>query len=190
MAFNTDSNSIFSDIFLEKLVKDSLVSVLMKMLKVESVFLEKINKEKKKNLTNFSEIVVSLISFSGQIKGYVYLYFSKDLPQLLCSKMLNIPKEKLASTYGLDMVNDCIQELTNIIVGSLKNRLCKHGYNCSLSLPQILNRQVLETAPCSKETKILKKIYQFKIENEVFLYELILNLNPMKTTNAYKMYEE
>lgn len=71
------------------------------------------------------------IGLSGKVHGVVYTAFSEDLAKIVAEKILG------GSASDQD-VSDVVAELTNMITGNLKSRLCDLGHNCSLSIPSVV----------------------------------------------------
>ncbi len=71
------------------------------------------------------------IGLSGKVHGVVYTAFSEQLGKLVAEKILG------GSASDQD-VSDVVAELTNMITGNLKSRLCDLGHNCSLSIPSVV----------------------------------------------------
>lgn len=81
--------------------------------------------------------VVGTVGFLGEINGLIYLYFDSGFAAQCTEKMLDISLDEVEGG-GDETVNDAIGELTNMIVGTFKNRLCDVGLPCKLTLPSIL----------------------------------------------------
>ena len=84
--------------------------------------------------------VVGTVGFVGDINGLIYLYFSEDFATNCTEKMLGMSAAEVAEG-GNEVVNDAVGELTNMVVGSFKNRLCDAGLPCKLTVPSILRGQ-------------------------------------------------
>ncbi len=81
--------------------------------------------------------VVGTVGFLGDINGLIYLYFDSAFAAHCTEKMLDLSLDEVEGG-GDETVNDAIGELTNMIVGTFKNRLCDAGLPCKLTLPSIL----------------------------------------------------
>jgi CheY-specific phosphatase CheX len=67
--------------------------------------------------------------------------------------MLGTPEAELG---GNEMVNDVIGELLNMIVGSVKSRLCDSGVLCVLTIPSVMRGRHLKGGPvCSSECRLM-----------------------------------
>ena len=75
--------------------------------------------------------VTGSIGLSGNVAGIVYANFPEPLAKVVAEKTLGaVPSDQ-------DIV-DVVAELTNMITGNLKSRLCDMGYNCTLSIPTVV----------------------------------------------------
>lgn len=81
--------------------------------------------------------VVGTVGFLGDVNGLIYLYFDAPFAADCTGKMLDLSLSEVEAA-GDETVNDAIGELTNMIVGTFKNRLCDAGLPCKLTLPSIL----------------------------------------------------
>lgn len=89
-------------------------------------------------------LVIGSVGFVGKMNGVVYLGVTAAFARTLTSRMLGMPE---AEIEGDEMVNDVIGELSNMIVGSVKSRLCDRGAPCVLTIPSILRGQNFEVQP-------------------------------------------
>lgn len=77
------------------------------------------------------EGIAGSIGLSGKVTGIVYTAFSDDLAKMIAGKIMG-------GDVGEQEVCDVVGELTNMITGNLKSRLCDMGFNCSLSIPSVV----------------------------------------------------
>ena len=97
--------------------------------------------------------VVSSVGFIGKVTGAVYLYCTVGFARVLTSRMLGIAE---AEVDRGDMINDALGELSNMIVGSVKSRLCDRGATCTLTLPSIVRGQQLSVErPSQVSTRVI-----------------------------------
>jgi len=85
------------------------------------------------------------IGLSGKVHGVIYTAFSEELAKIVAEKILG------GSATSQD-VSDVVAELTNMITGNLKSRLCDLGHNCSLSIPSVVRGE--EIAISAKSASI------------------------------------
>jgi chemotaxis protein CheX len=80
--------------------------------------------------------VAGAVGFTGNgVSGVVYIYSSVALARRITSGMLGLAGGEIA---GDEMINDTVGELTNMVVGQLKSRLCDRGVTCTLTVPSIV----------------------------------------------------
>ncbi len=77
--------------------------------------------------------VMSLVSFTGEHSGIVAIFCSKDIAIKITSNMLG-----MESTEFNQDTKDAIGELTNMIAGSLKNRVLEKFGAMQLSVPIVI----------------------------------------------------
>lgn len=85
-----------------------------------------------------TELVIASVGFIGDVNGVVYLHLTNAFARTLAGRMLGMAEAELE---GDEMVNDVIGELTNMIVGAVKSRLCDEGAPCVLTIPSIVRGQ-------------------------------------------------
>ena len=78
--------------------------------------------------------VMGSVSFTGKMVGTLYLNMPDRLAAEIASKLMgNSPDD-----IGAEDVNDVVGELTNMVTGNLKSKMCDQGYACTLSIPTVL----------------------------------------------------
>ena len=98
-------------------------------------------------------LVVGTVGFIGDVNGVVHVYARASFARILAGRMLGLPEAELG---GDEMVNDVIGELLNMIVGSVKSRLCDSGILCVLTIPSVMRGRYLKGGPvCSSECLLL-----------------------------------
>jgi chemotaxis protein CheX len=78
--------------------------------------------------------IVGTVGFAGDANGVIYLWFSELFAKRCTGHMLGLAGREFEEMDG-DSVCDAVGELTNMIAGSFKNRLCDAGLPCKLSIP-------------------------------------------------------
>jgi chemotaxis protein CheX len=84
--------------------------------------------------------VAGSVGFVGKGSGVIYLYAGATSAVTLASRMLGIPE---AEIEGDEMVNDVVGELTNMVCGSVKSKLCDGGWPCKLTIPSVVRAREL-----------------------------------------------
>ena len=78
--------------------------------------------------------IVGSVSFAGDVLGNVNIRVGEPFARQIAAGMLGMSPEELD---GGEEINDVIGELSNMIGGSLKSKLCDAGFSCTLSIPSI-----------------------------------------------------
>lgn len=95
--------------------------------------------------------IMSLVSFTGEHSGIVAIFCSKDIAIKITSNMLGIE-----STEFDQDTKDAIGELTNMIAGSLKNRVLEKFGAMQLSVPIVIVGADLTISSSSEESHAVK----------------------------------
>jgi chemotaxis protein CheX len=85
------------------------------------------------NESTISTDVISLVSFTGEHSGIVAIFCSKEIALRITSNMLGIE----TTEFNQD-TKDAIGEVTNMIAGSLKNRVLDTFGEMHLSVPIVI----------------------------------------------------
>jgi chemotaxis protein CheX len=113
-------------------------------------------------------LVAGSVGFVGDVNGIVYIYVKASFARTLAGRMLGMPE---AEIEGDEMVNDVIGELSNMIVGAVKSRLCDTGAACKLTIPSIVRGTNLRAEPTgTSECRFLS----FACEQELILVEFLM----------------
>jgi chemotaxis protein CheX len=92
--------------------------------------------------------IIGSVGFMGdEATGIIYLYASAAFAKVITSRMLGI-EEAEVDTH--EMVNDAMGELSNMVVGYVKSRLCDSGMPCVLTIPSVVRRQQLSVEGSSQ----------------------------------------
>lgn len=97
-------------------------------------------------------LVAGSVGFTGDANGVVYLHVTARFAQTLASRMLGISEAELE---GDEIVNDVIGELSNMIVGCAKSRLCDAGAPCVLTIPSVVRGQGFQIEPACRCNHIM-----------------------------------
>jgi chemotaxis protein CheX len=76
--------------------------------------------------------IVGSVSFAGDVMGSVHIHVSQHFARLITAAMLGMAMDEVEDD---EEVEDVIGELSNMISGDLKSRLCDEGFPCQLSIP-------------------------------------------------------
>jgi len=78
--------------------------------------------------------VVGSVGFAGVVIGNIYIHVPGGFAKEMAAAMLGMEPEEMEDE---EEVNDVIGEVSNMIGGDLKSRLCDAGFPCQLSIPNI-----------------------------------------------------
>jgi len=92
-----------------------------------------LTEQEHKAFTGGSRIVGS-VSLAGSVSGTVNIHVSNTFATQITANMLGMELDEIDSD---EEVHDVIGELSNMIGGDLKSRLCDAGFTCELSIPSI-----------------------------------------------------
>lgn len=76
---------------------------------------------------------VGTVSVAGNIMGNLNLHVGLDFAKLITAEMLGSEPEEVEA----DELEDVIGELSNMVGGNVKSRLCDEDFSCQLSIPSI-----------------------------------------------------
>ena len=78
--------------------------------------------------------VLGSVSFAGDVKGMVRIHLSGAFARLMTAALLDTEPEEID---GEEDINDVVAEISNMIGGNLKSKLCDAGFPCELSVPSV-----------------------------------------------------
>ena len=82
---------------------------------------------------NITTDLISLISFAGEHSGIIALFCNKSIALKITSNMLGMDVTELDQE-----TKDAIGEVTNMIAGNLKNRVCENLGSMHISVPVVI----------------------------------------------------
>jgi len=92
-----------------------------------------LSEQPSRDLCGTSRIVGS-VSLAGKISGTINIHVTDPFAHHITANMLGMELDEIDSD---EEVHDVIGELSNMIGGDLKSRLCDAGFTCELSIPSI-----------------------------------------------------
>jgi chemotaxis protein CheX len=120
--------------------------------------------------------IIGSVGFIGEATGVIYLYAGACFAKVITGRMLGISEAEVDSD---DMVNDAIGELSNMVAGFVKSRLCDHGWPCTLTIPSIVRGQQLTV---EGSALITRRVIAFRDGESHLVAELLLK-EAQKTEN-------
>ena len=112
--------------------------------------------------------IIGSLGFAGKATGVICLNTGLNFAKVITSRMLGIPE---AETDDGEMVNDAFGELSNMIVGRVKSRLCDAGWSCTLTIPSIVRGRDLRA---EGPAQVSRKVIGFHTGEHRLLVELLL----------------
>ena len=112
--------------------------------------------------------IAGSVGFIGEASGIIYLYAGVGFAGVLTSRMLGIPSPEV---QGDEMINDAFGELSNMVGGYVKSRLCDGGWPCTLTIPSIVRGQQLSIESVAQ---VARRIMGFGHEGQHLLAELLI----------------
>jgi chemotaxis protein CheX len=93
--------------------------------------------------------LVGSVGFTGKANGVIHIYTNVRLAQVITSHLLGITEAEVES----DMINDAMGELSNMVVGNVKSKLCDLGWTCVLTVPSIVRGHELTIGSVAETTQ-------------------------------------
>ena len=121
----------------------------------------------KAELENSGRIVGS-VSLAGTVSGTVNIHVSDNFACQITANMLGMELDEIESD---EEVHDVIGELSNMIGGDLKSRLCDAGFTCELSIPSITSGKDFNIE--SRGWAVNETVY-FQYEEHIALIEAFI----------------
>ncbi len=112
--------------------------------------------------------VVGSVSMAGTVSGTVNIYVGDMFAKVITADMLGMELDEVDSD---EEIHDVIGELSNMIGGDLKSRLCDAGFDCSLSIPSITSGKDFQIE--SKGWAVNEQVF-FEYQDHIALIEAFL----------------
>jgi chemotaxis protein CheX len=94
--------------------------------------------------------ILGSVAFIGEATGIIYLFAGVSFARVITSQLLGISEPEVDSG---DMVTDAIGELSNMVAGYVKSRLCDGGWRCVLTIPSVVRGQQLSVEASAQTTR-------------------------------------
>lgn len=94
--------------------------------------------------------IIGSVAFIGPATGIIYLYAGMSFARVITSTLLGI---SVAEVDSGEMVTDAIGELSNMVAGYVKSRLCDTESQCVLTIPSVVSGQRLSVENLAQTTK-------------------------------------
>ena len=109
------------------------------------------------------------VGFAGDICGLVFIYLSEKLVHTIVMSMLGMSEQEVAEG-GREVSSDVIGELTNMTVGTFKNRIHDLGYPCKLTIPTVVWGADIAIQP---PRGAIRRTYSFDVEGNSVIADLM-----------------
>lgn len=113
--------------------------------------------------------IIGSVGFIGETSGVICIYMGDSLAKNATSRMLGISEGEVDEE---GMVNDAVGELSNMVAGYVKSRLCDRGWHCVLTIPSIVRGRQLSVD--SSAPNITRKILGFRSDKHHMIAELLI----------------
>ncbi len=118
--------------------------------------------------------IIGSVAFIGEATGIIYLYSGMSFATVITSRLLGISEPEVDTG---DMVTDAIGELSNMVVGYVKSRLCDSGWPCTLTIPSVVRGQQLSVEGSAQVTR---RVIGFRNCQYLLLAEVLLKESKAK----------
>ena len=78
--------------------------------------------------------VVGCVGFAGDVIGNTCVHVSKQFARVMTAAMLGMEVDEVEDD---EEINDVIGEVSNMVGGDVKSKLCDAGFPCVLSIPNV-----------------------------------------------------
>jgi CheY-specific phosphatase CheX len=78
--------------------------------------------------------VVGCVGFAGDVIGNICVHVPKQFARVMTAAMLGMEVDEVEDD---EEINDVIGEVSNMVGGDMKSKLCDAGFPCVLSIPNV-----------------------------------------------------
>lgn len=78
--------------------------------------------------------VCGTVSVTGKMNGTIYMSMSEKMAKDATCRIMGSDPASVSD----EELSDVIGELTNMVTGNLKSKMTDQGYNCTLSIPNVM----------------------------------------------------
>ncbi len=78
--------------------------------------------------------IVGCVSFAGDVIGNICIHVSREFARIMTAAMLGMEVDEVEDD---EEINDVIGEVSNMVGGDMKSKLCDAGFPCVLSIPNV-----------------------------------------------------
>jgi len=148
---------------IDRLTREAVKEVFQSMLSME------VNPEPPSPLAaDPAGQIIGSVGFIGEATGIIYLYAGVGFARVITSRMLGIAEPEVDPG---EMVTDAIGELSNMVAGYVKSRLCNGGLPCTLTIPSVVRGQELSV---EGSARVIRRVIGFRNCKHHLLAEVLL----------------
>jgi len=78
--------------------------------------------------------VVGCVGFAGDVIGNICVHVPKQFARVMAAAMMGMEVDEIEDD---EEINDVIGEVSNMVGGDMKSKLCDAGFPCVLSIPNV-----------------------------------------------------
>jgi len=78
--------------------------------------------------------IVGCVSFTGEVTGSICVHVSKQFARVMTASMLGMELDEVEDD---EEIQDVVGEVSNMVGGDMKSKLCDSGFPCVLSIPSV-----------------------------------------------------
>jgi CheY-specific phosphatase CheX len=151
------------DIDLESFISSTIIDVFDTMLSMKAVMVD----EAQGPANGTGPRIVGSVGLSGEVMGNVSIQVTRMFAYEMTSAMLGMELDDIEE----DEVHDVVGEISNMLGGDIKSRLCDEGFPCSLSIPSITSGTdfTIESTGWSRHEVFTFSCDDYRIVIEVFV---------------------
>ena len=124
---------------LKTYISNAVTDVFEAMLDMDVEFLDEGS-----NSSSDGTQIVGSVSFAGKAMGSINLRFNENFAREITAAMMDMDEDDIE---GDEEIHDVVGELSNMVGGDLKSRLCDAELTCELSIPTITSGMEFQIEP-------------------------------------------
>jgi chemotaxis protein CheX len=151
---------------LDELITAALTDLFSTMLRLEVA-----RTPVETNAANGEAHIAGVVGFTGRLTGVIYVHTTASFARRLTATLLQMPEAEVTEE---EMVSDAMGEITNMLVGQVKSRLCDRGMPCVLTVPSVVRGSNFSVEAMSSSPGCL---LSFKADGQRLLVQCLLESN-------------
>lgn len=148
------------DVFLVTAAKDVFATMLEWQVRTEETGTD----DYKPSRIKLNEINGS-IGFGGKLTGNLFLCMTKGMAEDMTQEILG------EGAHSQKEISDVVGELTNMLAGGCKSRICDKGYPVVMSIPNIITGRGIQA--CAKNIQFMLH-HEFRVNDRNDAFQITL----------------